>query len=226
MSSCGFGFIRTGAPISSLVLSSSLGFAMVEPPEFASHSTDLKYTKYFSAYGSFLVAWLFYEQVVEILLQKELRLDTREISILSSAMNFGVKLNTLKALMRRDATKQQGIEILGQIQAAAERNNVVHGFLLLKEGAINLVTRDVKNGKYIVKSRAHDSSAHMEQFVNTLERLQSWAGITDDEIDQYGREIEYDAKAHQDPDDSHPESLANSGQSTLGSSSILPQLGE
>lgn len=128
--------------------------------------------------------------------------------------------------MRRDRGKQQGIDLLGQTQAAAERNNVIHGFLIQKDGRMNLVTRDVKNGKYLVKSKPHDSTAHMEQFMNAMIRLQAWSGITDEEIDQYGRLVEADAEGFPNQDNSRPESPASSEQPDLEPSSILPQLGE
>jgi len=191
-----------------------------------------EYTHYFVNYGAFIASWMFYEQVVELLLKRELRLDHQEVSILCSAMNFGVKLNTLKALMRRDEKKLVGIGLLSATQSIAARNSIVHGFLAYEnekagDRTIKLITRDVKDGRYTVKSRDHDPRDHMKQFLEAMRRLQDWAGITDDDIDQYGQLVKAAAKAHPDQDSNHPEDQTSYEQSSPESSRILPEsLGE
>jgi hypothetical protein len=167
------------------------------------------YTDYMVPYGAFIAVWMFYEQVVELLLKSELRLDFRETSILCSAINFGVKLNTLKALMRRDPTKLVGVGLLSAVQSIAARNNIVHGFLAFEDEkggdrTIKLVTRDVKDGKYTVKSKTHDPGAHIHQFIQALRKVQEWSGITDDDIDAYGQLVKSEARVDPNPESNHP----------------------
>lgn len=156
---------------------------------------DFTFGKYFSHFGAFASFWLFYEHMIEILIQRELQLETRETSILCCAMPFGVKLNVLKALLRRKPENQNVIAALGTVQAAAERNNVTHGFLMrASDGvSIDLVTRDVKDGKYVVKSRAHNAVVHLQGFLDALKVLQSVASVTDEQIDAYSEAVAAEA---------------------------------
>jgi hypothetical protein len=73
---------------------------------------DYAFSKYFSHYGGFAAYWLYYEHIIEILIKRELRLDTREASLLCCAMAFGVKLNVLKALLRRKSENQPSLTFL------------------------------------------------------------------------------------------------------------------
>jgi hypothetical protein len=196
------------------------GFAMSD-----NSSKDQKYTSYFSDYGAFLASWLYYEQLIELLIKRELNLAVRETSILCSAMNFGVKFNVLLALLRRTLSNEEGVKLLGSIQQISERNKIVHGFLLLQESQdIHLVTRDVKGGKYTVKTKKHDPQIHMSQFIDAFSSLQEWSGITDSDIHEYGQQIEADAKAHQSREDTRPEDSPSFGQPNYEPTPILPEL--
>lgn len=173
---------------------------------------DFAFSKYFSHFGAFAAYWLYYEHIIEILIRRELRLETKETSILCCAMAFGVKLNVLKALLRRKPENQKVIDMFGQVQAAAERNSVTHGFLVRAPDGVgvDLVTRDVQQGKYVVKSQSHNAVAHMRGFMDALSKLQTIANVPDAEINEYSEAVAADAKAYSDRDNSHPVSPENS----------------
>jgi hypothetical protein len=191
-----------------------------------STDADKKHTAYFTNYGAFLAGWLLYELLIEMLIKRELKLEARETSIICSAMPFGVKFNVLLALLRRDPSNSDGILLLKKTQSSAERNNIAHGFLTFVEGSpdIRLVNRDIKDGKYRVKSRALDMRTHVEQFLLAFDEMQKWTGISERDLDDYGQLLEADAKARPSQDDNRPESPASSEQSNPEPTQIFPEL--
>jgi hypothetical protein len=112
-----------------------------------------------------------------------------------------VKFNVLSSLLRRNPNNQSLIDSLGQVQAAAARNNVTHGFLVRNEDgvSVDLITRDIKGGKYVVKSKPHNSVTHLRGFMDSLFELQAIANVTDQEITEYSEAVAADARAHSHP---------------------------
>jgi hypothetical protein len=68
-----------------------------------------------------------------------------------------------------------------------------------------LLTRDVQQGKYTVKSRQHNAVTHMQGFLAALGRLQAATGVTDQDIELYTEAVASDAQAYSDRDKNHPE---------------------
>jgi hypothetical protein len=187
---------------------------------------DQTYTAYFSMYGAFLGLWQSYDLAVEMLVGRELKLSIRETSIVCSALPFGIKYNILLALLNRDPANERGISILRNVQQISERNSIVHGFIHARReesGPPRIVNRDIKNGKYSVKSKRHSPHAHMRQFLTAFKQLLEWAKISAAEIDRYCVTLESDAKDHSNQDNSHPESHSNSEQPNPAQSSMPPQ---
>jgi len=159
---------------------------------------------------------MYYDIVIEMLIKRELRLEIRETSIVCSAIPFGVKFNILLALLNRDPANEPGISLIRIVQKVSERNSLVHGFISdsKNSGDLRIVNRDVRNGKYTVKSKSHNPVAHLKQFADAFERFRNWANFTNDDIERYCTALEADAKAHQDQDSDHPESPTNSQLTT------------
>jgi hypothetical protein len=61
---------------------------------------------------------------------------------------------------------------------------------------MRLVKREVREARYIVKSKPLKIASHMGQFLEAFVAAQTFFKVTDDEIDAYGKEIESDAKGH------------------------------
>jgi hypothetical protein len=113
-----------------------------------------------------------------------------------------VKFNVLLALLRRDPSNSDGILLLKNAQSSAERNSIAHGFLTFVKGSpdIRLVNRDIKEGKYTVKSRVLNMREHVGQFMVAFDEMQKWTGISDQELDDYGQLLEADAKTRPSQD--------------------------
>ena len=169
---------------------------MSQPPH-TPHSQDAKYTEFFSSYGGFLAGWAFFDLMIEMLIKRELNLPTRETSIICAGVGFGAKISILLALLARDPKTFEGIKLLRATQQAAERNNFAHGFLSMTQpGDMRLVRREVKNGKYTVRSKPLKIGSHMAGFLKAFEAATKYFKITDDQIDAYSRELESDATLH------------------------------
>lgn len=145
-----------------------------------------------AAFGTFMTIWAQFELIVEMLIMRELRLTPMETSIICGGLGFGAKANALYSLLNRDKAKNEiGVRLLAEAQVAAQRNWFAHGFLILKDGQMELVRREVK-GTYIVRKKkfsAQDLMAHANNFIALFNKCQLEFRISNADLDNYGSEI-------------------------------------
>jgi len=175
-----------------------------------------------AAYGLFIAVWAEFELTIEILIMRQLRLSSQEVSIVCGGLSFGSKIHMLLSLLARDDKNKDGIDLLRQAQNFADRNSFAHGFLY-GEGiqehppsgsvgfSVNLLKREVKY-EYIAKSRLLDiktMTKHVVEFNKQHKAIKNHFGISSDDVKAYQKSILDDALARQDEAERHQQSLTN-----------------
>jgi hypothetical protein len=133
ISSCGFGFMRTRAPINFFVESNSSDLlAMPKTPQKPAPTGkwEMPNSELTHRLGQFVMAWSLIEANIEIGIGKELGTAPLETSIVTAGLMFRARSSILMSLLNRDPTKNaEPLRLLKEIVNLEDRNDFMHSVI-------------------------------------------------------------------------------------------------
>ena len=140
-------------------------------------------------YGGVLLVWSHLELVMEMIIQRELRLNLEETCIVCAPLGGGAKVALMTALLNRNIENAAVIEAFKEVQSFVGRNALVHGFVLDNSEPTpwTVISREVRTSLK-VRHRSFDHYDE-EEFFKKVTSLLELTGISDDDLGKFGLEI-------------------------------------
>jgi hypothetical protein len=141
----------------------------------------------FGQYGLFMVAWSSFEIVIEIAIAKALGLWPEDASLMLGSLTSGPKLDRLKRLLERSPDSKAKLDAVNVAARLAERNALVHSFVMDRGETFIFVSRDTIKRKSInVKQfTVQEMAKHNREFADAVLSAQRELGVSDQDFDDY-----------------------------------------
>ncbi len=141
--------------------------------------------------GWFRIAWGGYEEMLEIISQRLLKISPYEASIIFCDLGLNSKTEITLALiaMHKPAWGGEVSRLIRQIQSIARRNHLTHSGIVMNENLsqITFIKRENKGAQHSKPLTFSENAmhAHLQAVSNAAAELQVAVGLTNADVDAY-----------------------------------------
>lgn len=151
-------------------------------------SAVLEYHELVRSYGSFMVTWSIFEELLECVIWRETKMTATHAIIVVSGLGFERKASIARSLLALHGVRYaEAVSLINQITQDAERNALVHGLQQVALPGIRFLKRSTDQKLKIV-SRYFDApelDAKDQSLLKKVGRLQAAAQITERRLKSY-----------------------------------------